>query len=50
VTTLRPENTPGLPDGFEDTAEFEAAVDQLADPLTDPLPIAGSAPVGWPRP
>ncbi|MCQ4042177.1 class E sortase [Streptantibioticus rubrisoli] len=50
MTTLRPENTPGLPDGFEDTAEFEAAVDQLADPLTDPLPIAGSAPARWPRP
>ncbi|MDF3290922.1 class E sortase [Streptomyces silvisoli] len=53
MTTLRPENTaepPGLPGGFEDTAEFEAAVDRLADPLTDPLPIPGAAPSRWPRP
>ncbi len=53
TTTLngaRAAHSDRLPGGFEDTAEFEAAVDRLADPLTDPLPIAGAAPAHWPRP
>ncbi|MBY8888108.1 class E sortase [Streptomyces sp. PTM05] len=39
MTAVRPE--PGGaagPPSYEDTAEFAAAVDQLADPLSDPLP------------
>ncbi len=41
MTSVRPENSGGRqagPRSFGDTAEFHAAVEQLADPLSDPLP------------